>query len=92
MLRHDEVLRRQIRVVATTDAAPIPPLVAAPNCPDEVVARLQSALEKIGDAVECESLRDRLGLRGFTKVDIRDYEVSLQWDAEARLAGYPEPG
>jgi ABC-type phosphate/phosphonate transport system substrate-binding protein len=92
MLRYDEVLRGQIRGIATTDAAPIPPLVAARNCPEEVVAKLQDALEKIGDAAECESLRDRLRLRGFTKVDIRDYEVSLQWDAEARLAGYPEPG
>jgi ABC-type phosphate/phosphonate transport system substrate-binding protein len=92
MLRHDGTLRSQIRVVASTDIAPIPALVASPSCPDEVIAKLQGALDKVADAAECVSLRDRLCLNGFTKVAIRDYELSLQWDAEARLAGYPEPG
>jgi len=92
MLRHDEALRLQVRVVASTDVAPIPALVAAPSCPDEVIAKLQGALDMVADTAECVSLRDRLCLNGFTKVAICDYELTLQWDAEARLAGYPEPG
>jgi hypothetical protein len=53
---------------------------------------LQAALDKFAHAAECVSLRDRLCLDGFTKVTIRDYELTLRWDSEARLAGYPEPG
>ena len=49
MLRHDPDLATQIRIVATTDTAPIPFLVASRECPDEVVASLQAALLKFGD-------------------------------------------
>lgn len=91
MLNHDEALRSQVRVIASTDAAPIPALVAAPDCPDEVIAKLRSALERVADAAECASLRDRLSLHGFVQVSMQDYALALQWDSEARLAGYPEP-
>jgi ABC-type phosphate/phosphonate transport system substrate-binding protein len=92
MLRHDENLPSQIRVIATTDPAPIPLLVAAAGCPDQVVAKLQSALARFADAPECVSLKDRLCLAGFVQVATRDYEQMLLWDSEARLAGYTEPG
>jgi ABC-type phosphate/phosphonate transport system substrate-binding protein len=88
MLRHDPGLARQIRIVATTDTAPIPFLVASEGCPDEVVVALQAALLKFGDASACAGLRDRLCLQGFTPAVIEDYDVMLHWDAEARAAGY----
>src|SRR5262245_32126526 len=44
MLRHEAGLASKVRIVATTDPAPIPFLVAASGCPDEVVARLQATL------------------------------------------------
>jgi ABC-type phosphate/phosphonate transport system substrate-binding protein len=92
MLRHDPALAGQIRVVATTDAAPIPFLVASPECSDEVVAALQTALLKFGDAAACADLKQRLCLQGFAPVVIEDYDVMLRWDAEARAAGYARPG
>ena len=49
MLRHEPDLAEQIRIVATTDSAPIPFLVASPECPEEVVAALRAALAKFGD-------------------------------------------
>jgi ABC-type phosphate/phosphonate transport system substrate-binding protein len=92
MQRHDPDLAARIRVVATTDAAPIPFLVASRECPDEVVASLQAALMKFGDAAACGGLRDRLCLQGFAPVAITDYDLMLRWDAEARAAGYAHPG
>jgi len=92
MLRHDAPLAEQIRVVATTDLAPIPLLVAAAECPDDVVAELQAALWSFATASACASLRDRLCLDAFTAVDLAGYELTLRWDAEARAAGYAKPG
>jgi len=91
MLRHDPELDRRIRVVSTTDAAPIPFLVAAPQCPDEIVAALRAALIGFGEAPECTALRDGLCLHGFAPINIADYEMIADWDREARAAGYVRP-
>lgn len=91
MLRHEAELASRIRIVATTDPAPAPLLVAAPDCPDEIVTRLQATLATFAEAPACAGLRDRLCLDGFAPVEIDDYELMLRWDAEARAAGYAEP-
>jgi ABC-type phosphate/phosphonate transport system substrate-binding protein len=91
MLRHDPELDRRIRVVSTTDAAPILFLVAAAQCPDEIVAVLRAALVGFGEVTECAALRDSLCLHGFAPVNIADYDVMARWDQQARAAGYPRP-
>ena len=90
--RHDPALAAQIRIVATTDTAPIPFLVASRECPEQVVASLQTALLEFGDLAACGDLRERLCLQGFAPVAIADYDLMLRWDAEARAAGYAHPG
>ena len=90
--RHDPALAAQIRVVATTDTAPIPFLVASRECPEQVVASLQTALMEFGDVAACGDLRERLCLQGFAPVAIGDYDLMRRWDAEARAAGYAHPG
>jgi ABC-type phosphate/phosphonate transport system substrate-binding protein len=92
MLRHDPGLEKQIRIVATTDTAPIPFLVASEGCPDDVVAAMQTALLKFGEVSACAELRDRLCLQGFAPVMIEDYDLMLRWDSEAGAAGYAHPG
>jgi ABC-type phosphate/phosphonate transport system substrate-binding protein len=92
MQHHDPALAAQIRIVATTDAAPIPFLVASRECPEGMVASLRAALMEFGDLAACASLRERLCLQGFAPVATTDYDVMLRWDAEARAAGYPHPG
>jgi ABC-type phosphate/phosphonate transport system substrate-binding protein len=92
MQRHDPALAMQIRIVATTDAAPIPFLVASRECPDEMVSSLRTALLKFGDDPACAGLRQRLCLQGFAPVVAANYDVMLRWDAEAREAGYAAPG
>jgi ABC-type phosphate/phosphonate transport system substrate-binding protein len=92
MLHHEPDLAKKIRIIATTDTAPIPFLVASRECPDEVVTSLQTALMKVGDASACAGLRERLCLRGFAPVEVDDYDLMLRWDAEARAEGYAQPG
>jgi ABC-type phosphate/phosphonate transport system substrate-binding protein len=92
MQRDDPGLTNAIRVVATTDAAPIPFLVASRECPDDVVAALQAALLRCGDVAACADLRERLCLQGFAPVVTDDYDLMLRWDAEARAIGYAQPG
>jgi ABC-type phosphate/phosphonate transport system substrate-binding protein len=92
MLRHQPNLARAIRVVATTDSAPIPFLVAAPDCPVDIVSALRAVLVAFGDAPACAGLRDRLGLEAFVPVVADDYRLMMRWDAEARAAGYAQPG
>ena len=93
LMEHDEPgLAKQIRIVATTAPAPIPFLVASRECADDVVMSLQAALLRVGDIPDGAGLRERLCLKGFAPVVIDDYELMLRWDAEARAAGYAQPG
>jgi ABC-type phosphate/phosphonate transport system substrate-binding protein len=92
VMRHEPDLARQIRIVSTTEVAPIPFLVAATNCPDDVVSALQAALMSFGDAPECAGLKDRLCLEAFAPVNTDDYGLMTRWDNEARAAGYIQPG
>jgi ABC-type phosphate/phosphonate transport system substrate-binding protein len=92
MQHHDPDLAAQIRVVATTDSAPIPFLVASRECPEEVMVALQTAVMRLGDDAACGGLRERLCLQGFAPVLISDYDLMLRWDADARAAGYAHPG
>ncbi|MBR0795265.1 PhnD/SsuA/transferrin family substrate-binding protein [Bradyrhizobium jicamae] len=91
MLHHQPELGSQIRVVAVTDPAPIPFLVASPGCPDEIVAPLRAALATFATAPACAKLRDQLCLDAFAPPALDDYGLTLRWDAEARAAGYPQP-
>jgi ABC-type phosphate/phosphonate transport system substrate-binding protein len=92
MLRHQPDLTSQIRIVGTTDAAPIPFLVAAPDCPDEIVLALQAGLMAFGNAPAYAGLRDQLCLDAFVTVATGDYSLMTRWDAEAWAAGYDQPG
>ncbi|WP_022721242.1 phosphate/phosphite/phosphonate ABC transporter substrate-binding protein [Rhodopseudomonas sp. B29] len=91
MLRHEPELATSLRVIAITDPAPIPFLVASPSCPAEIVAALRTSLLRFGDAEEGADLRDRLCLQGFAPVKLDNYEPITRWDREAREAGYAEP-
>lgn len=92
MLRHQPDLAGRIRVVASTEAAPIPFLIASPQCPPEVVEALRSALLSFGDDAQCAGLRDKLCLKGFAPVRVEDYDVVAAWETEADAAGYGQPG
>lgn len=86
LLRHDApALAAQVRVVASTGAMPIPPLVAtAALAPDELL-RLRQALAEVANAPELQAVRERLLLAGFASADPAAY------DALAAMARRPVP-
>jgi ABC-type phosphate/phosphonate transport system substrate-binding protein len=91
MLRHQPGLAQQISIVATTDPAPIPFLVASPGCPADIVSALQATLAAFAGADACADLKEQLCLAAFAPVATEDYKLTTRWDAEARAAGYAQP-
>ncbi|SEP03369.1 ABC-type phosphate/phosphonate transport system, substrate-binding protein [Salinihabitans flavidus] len=90
--RHESETAAKLRVVARTDCAPVPVLVAARDVPAETVAALGIALEESEHDPHCADLLRDLCLRGFERVaDPERYALTERWDAEARAAGYDRP-
>lgn len=86
--KHETELTGRLRVVATTIAAPIPPLVASPDLDGATVARLRDALLDVGRRPELAKLRDTLLLQGFAAVEPTAYAVTLERERAAIAAGY----
>jgi ABC-type phosphate/phosphonate transport system substrate-binding protein len=89
--RHQPELTAGIRVLATTEVAPMPAFVAAAGTPAADVARLRAAF--VGAAAEdwFATYRDLLLLEGFAAADAAHFATTLAWDREARAAGYDLP-
>jgi ABC-type phosphate/phosphonate transport system substrate-binding protein len=89
--RHRPELTAGIRVLASTDLAPMPAFVAAPGLPAEAVARLRAAFAAAASRPWFAELGDRLLIAGFAPVDHESFATTLAWDREAVAAGYPIP-
>lgn len=75
LLKQSEpALAAQVRVIATTEAAPIPPLVATAALDAPVVAKLRAALAAAADSAALVAQRDLLLLKGFAMPDPAAYE------------------
>lgn len=85
---HEPGLASRLRVVATTPAKPIPPLIAAPGIAAATTERIADALIAVGKSVELDAIRTTLQLEGFARVTADDYRV-LRTDAQqADSLGY----
>lgn len=80
-----------IRVVETTDVAPMPAFVAASGTPPLAVARLREAFVAAAGRPWFGRFRDTLLLEGFAPVSLETYAATMSWDRSARDAGYPFP-
>lgn len=90
--RHEPETVAKVRVVAQTECAPIPVLVAARGVPCETVTALRNALTSAGDDPDFAPLLHRLCLTGFAAIDDPErYAVTEDWDRAARAAGYLRP-
>lgn len=92
MQRHRPDLAEAVRVVAVTDLAPLPALVAAPDLPAEAVAALRRAFASAAARPWFAPLGDALRLRGFEAVTRDGFAPMLRWAAAAEAAGYRVPG
>ena len=89
--RHAPQLTQGIRVLESTQLAPIPCFAAAAGAPPGHVQRLRAAFVAAGDQPWFARLGEELMLRGFARADANDYAQLLAWDREAQAAGYDQP-
>ncbi len=89
--RYAPELTKGVRVLASTATAPMPAFVAASTAPEATVARLREAL--LGAAARPWFARfgHLLEIRGFAEASQHTYGVLLDWEREARAAGYDQP-
>ncbi len=89
--RHRPELIARIRVLDTTDVAPMPAFVAAPTLPAAAIAGLKTAFAAASRRPWFAPLAEQLCLAGFVSVSHDDYATTLDWDRAAKTAGYAVP-
>jgi ABC-type phosphate/phosphonate transport system substrate-binding protein len=89
--RHAPELTRGIRTLTSTETAPMPAFVAAAGAPPEQVRRLREAFSGAAARPWFPPLAGQLLLEGFAAVSRDAFAPLLEWDAEARNAGYALP-
>jgi ABC-type phosphate/phosphonate transport system substrate-binding protein len=76
LIRHnDRVFAANVRIIAVTDAAPMPPLIATAALDPDTVGRLRSAFAAVEGADELAAVRKTLLLRRFAVPDPSSYDV-----------------
>jgi ABC-type phosphate/phosphonate transport system substrate-binding protein len=88
--RHEPATAAKLRVIATTEPAPIPLLVASPQADGAVIARLAAAFLQAPALPGWPALAAELLLAGFVRPNAGDYDVTLAWAAADR--DFVEPG
>jgi ABC-type phosphate/phosphonate transport system substrate-binding protein len=89
--RHAPQLTGGVRVLASTEVAPIPAFVAAASTPAEVIARLRGAFLAARGQSWFAPLAELLLLEGFAEVSEESYAPLLQWERAAKTAGFDRP-
>jgi len=88
---HDPALTAGIRVLDSTDVATLPAFVTAASTPTATIHALRIAFAHASLQPWFSEYADALLLDGFAAVDKMDYARTLEWDREAKAAGYPYP-
>jgi ABC-type phosphate/phosphonate transport system substrate-binding protein len=89
--RHAPELTHGIRTLTSTETAPMPAFVAAAGAPPELVHRLREAFAGATAQPWFAPLAEPLLLEGFAPVSRESFAPLLEWDAQARAAGYALP-
>ena len=91
LARHAPALTADIRVLASTEVAPMPAFVAAVGAPPDLVSRLQSAFVNAKSQRWFGRLAEPLLLDGFAAVSAASFGELLEWERAAVSAGYGQP-
>jgi ABC-type phosphate/phosphonate transport system substrate-binding protein len=89
--RHAPQLCEGVRVLTSTELAPMPAFVAAADVPVAVASRLGAAFTGAATQPWFAELAEPLMLEGFAASTPAQFALALEWDREARASGYPEP-
>ena len=89
--RHAPKACEGVRVLSSTALAPMPAFVAAAEAPAADVARLRAAFTSAATKPWFAELAEPLMLEGFAAATRAGFAPALEWDGQARAAGYLEP-
>ena len=89
--RHAPQLAAGVRVLTSTALTPMPAFVAAAGLPAQVTQRLRAAFASAASRPWFAQLAELLLLEGFTEASEAAFAPLLQWDREARTAGFEWP-
>lgn len=89
--RHAPQLTADIRVLTSTQLAPIPAFVASAAAAADEVGRLRAAFRSAASRAWFAPLGDLLLLDGFAGVTQAQFATLLEWDQAAKAAGYDLP-
>lgn len=89
--RHAPHLTADVRVLTSTQLAPMPAFVASATAAADTVARLRAAFTRAASRPWFEPLGDLLLLDGFAATDEAQFATLLAWDQAAKSAGYELP-
>ena len=89
--RHAPQLTAGVRVLSTTETAPMPAFVAAAGMSPDTVARLRAAFVAASGQDWFRPLGELLLLEGFAEVSEQSFAPLLEWDRAARAAGFARP-
>lgn len=89
--RHKPELTAGVRILASTDVAPMPAFVAAAGAPSAMVTRLRAAFVAAATRSWFAPYRDLLLIEGFAAASAAHFATTLEWDRQAKAAGYDLP-
>jgi len=89
--KHRPELTEGVRILTSTEVAPMPAFVASISAPTGMIARLKAAFAEASLRPWFAEFADGLLLDGFAAVKEADFAATLAWDQEARAAGYDFP-
>src|SRR5213082_2806952 len=89
--RHAPHLTAGIRVLASTPLTAMPAFVAAAGAPEEMVARLRASFTGAAGKPWFSKFAEPLSLEGFAEATEASFAPLLEWDREAREAGFERP-
>jgi len=89
--RHAPELASGVRVLTSTEVAPMPAFVAAAGAPADMISRLRGAFLAARAQGWFASLAELLLLEGFAEVSEESYAPLLRWERAAKAAGFDWP-
>ena len=91
MARHAPDLTDGVRVLSSTEVAPMPAFVAAASAPPDMIGRLRGAFLAARGRRWFGPLAELLLLEGFAEVSEESYAPLLQLERAAKAAGFDRP-
>ena len=89
--RHRPELAAELRTIAVSDPAPMPPFVASSGISQDPLDRLRQAAVQAHRTPAARKIMDDLSVKRFVLPEAEFYETTERWSREAMAKGYAEP-